>query len=241
MYWFDTVETIPEGVGFSYFGLTHIIWLCVFVVFAVFLSFLYKRSDTKNRKVIRMVIGGLIVLDEVFKWAMLIAGGNATVSYLPFHLCSINIFLIAVHMFKPFKLLDEFLYLICIPAAIAALLFPTWVSLPPLNFMHIHSFTVHILLAVYPIMLTVGGDIKPSIKRLPLCLLILLGMATVVYFINIWLDTNFMFLMYAEEGNPLLMFEEMWGSHLLGFPVLLPLVFAVMYGIYYCAKAIYKK
>ena len=41
-------------------------------------------------------------------------------------------------------------------------------------------------------------------------------------------DTNFMFLMRAGEGNPLKLFER-FGSHLLGYPVLLAAVFAVMY------------
>lgn len=241
MYWFDTVETIPEGVGFSYFGSTHITWLCVFVIFTVLLSVLYRCARKETRNVIRITIGSLIVLNEIFKWTMLFIGGNANVTYLPFHLCSINIFLIAVHMFKPSRLIDDFLYLICIPAAIVALLFPTWVSLPFGNFMHLHSFTVHILLAAYPIMLTVGGDIKPALKRFPCCLVILVGMAIVAYLVNILLDTNFMFLMYANEGNPLLLFEQMWGSHLLGFPVLLPLVFAIMYGIYYLFKTLCKK
>ena len=144
-------------------------------------------------------------------------------------------------MFKPTKLVDNFLYLICIPAAFAALLFPTWTALPPTSFMHIHSFTVHILLAAYPIMLTIGGDIRPTILQLPRCLLLLFTMAAAVYGINVWLDTNFMFLMQADDGNPLLLFEKMWGSHLLGFPVLLPAVFAVMYAVYYGIRAICKK
>lgn len=241
MYWFDTVETIPQGVGFSYYDATHLIWIGCFVIFAALMSLFYRKADTKTRKILRLVTGTLIVLDEVFKWTMLFIGGNESVNYLPFHLCSINIFLIAFHMWKPTKLLDEFLYLFCIPAAIIALVFPTWVELPVLNFMHLHSFTVHILLATYPIMLTVGGDIKPTLKRLAKCLLLLLGMAAVVYVTNILFDTNFMFLMYAEEGNPLLIFEQMWGSHLLGFPVLLPLVIALMYGVVYGVRALQKK
>ncbi len=241
MHWFDTVDTIGDGLGFSYYDTTHLTWLCVFAVFTVLLSLFFKRSNEKTRKTLRLLIGSFIVLDEVFKWVMLFLGGNATVSYLPFHLCSINIFLIALHMFKPSKRLGEFLYLICIPAAMIALLFPTWVSLPTFNFMHIHSFTVHILLAAYPIMLTVSGEIKPKIQRLPFCFFTLLGMATITYLFNLLLDTNFMFLMYADEGNPLLLFEKMWGSHLWGFVVLLPLVFAVMYGIVYGIRAVGKK
>lgn len=238
MYCFDTVETIPDGVGFSHFDTTHILWLAAGAAFIILLSVLYARMTERVRRILRLTVGALVLLDEGFKWFALLVGGNAAVSYLPFHLCSINIFLIAVHMFRPSKLIDNFLYLICIPAAFAAMLFPTWTSLPPTNCMHIHSFTVHILLAAYPIMLTVGGDIRPTVRQLPRCLLLLISMATIVYGINVWLNTNFMFLMHADEGNPLLWFEQAWGSHLLGFPVLLPIVFGVMYGVYYGVRSI---
>lgn len=122
-----------------------------------------------------------------------------------------------------------YLYTVGIPGAIAALLFPTWTSLPFANFMHLHSFTVHILLALYPIVLGMSGELTPSLKKLPQYLLLLVGMAIPIYGLNLLLDTNFMFLMYAEEGNPLYLFGQMWGNHLLGFPVLIVAVLIVMY------------
>jgi len=53
-------------------------------------------------------------------------------------------------------------------------------------------------------------------------------MAVPIYIFNVIFDTNFMFLMFVEEGNPLLLFEQMWGNHLLGYPVLLAAVIIVM-------------
>ena len=47
--------------------------------------------------------------------------------------------------------------------------------------------------------------------------------------VNLLLDTNYMFLMYADPGNPLYLFEQMWGNHLYGFPVLITAVLVVMY------------
>ena len=148
--------------------------------------------------------------------------------YLPLHLCSINIFLIAIHAWRPSKVLGNFLYLVCIPGAVAAMLFPTWATLPPLNFMYIHSFTIHILLALYPIVLALGGDIVPERREFPKCVLLLLVMAVPIYGVNLLCDTNFMFLMYPEAGSPLLWFREHWGNHLLGYPILIAAVVMVM-------------
>lgn len=240
-YFLDTVGTIPDGLGFAMFDGTHLAWLAFFVLFAVASSLFYRRSGEDRRRVIRYVFAALLVADELFKDVCLILGGNFSADYLPLHLCSVNIFLIAYHVFRKNETLDNFLYIVCIPGAAAAMLAPTWTELPFGNFMHMHSFTVHTLLAVYPIMLTAGGDIKPNLRRLPRCLLVLGGLALVALGANLLLDTNFMFLMYAEAGNPLYWFEVNWGSHLLGFPVLIAAIVLVMNLPWVLARKWHKK
>ncbi len=229
-YFWETSGSIEDGVGFAHYDLCHILWLVAFVLLAVGMSLMYRRADPRHRRILRLTVAGLIVADELAKLILLFATGLWTVDYLPLQLCTINIFLIVAHVLKPGRVLDNFLYLICIPAAIAALLFPTWTKLPPANLMHIHSFSVHILLALYPIMLTAGGDIRPRLRHVWKCVLLLIAMAIPVYGINVWLDTNYMFLMEAKAGNPLRLFEEAFGSHLIGFPVILAAVILIMYG-----------
>ena len=95
--------------------------------------------------------------------------------------------------------------------------------------MHLHSFTVHIMLIMYPVVLFTAGELAPSFKQLHKYLFLLITMAAIVYFVNIALETNFMFLMYAEEGNPLYIFQQMWGNHLYGYPLILIGVLFVMY------------
>lgn len=228
-YFFDTVETIPEGVGFALFGPCHLLWLAGFAVFTVLCCLVYRRQAPAGRRRMRLVMAALLIADECFKHVCLLTHGEFLPKYLPLHLCSINILLIAIHAVRPSKALDNFLYAICIPGALAALLFPAWTPLPAANFMHIHSATVHILLAAYPIMLTAGGDIRPALWELPRPLLLLAALAAVAYGANLVFGTNFMFLMYAEAGNPLMWFEKTFGSYLVGFPVLGAAVILVMY------------
>ena len=223
-------DTIEQDVGFSYFGTVHLLWLFVTLVALIVNHFIYRRMDDSGRNVWRKVFAWLLIADELFKMAILIYSGNYGVGYLPLHLCSINIILIAIHAYRPFPILGNFLYTVCIPGALAALLFPTWTSLPVTNGMHLHSFTVHLLLMVYPVVLTLNGDIRPDIKHLPRTLGLLVLMAVPIYIINLLLDTNFMFLMSADPGNPLYFFETLWGNHLFGFPVIIAGVLLVMYG-----------
>ena len=235
-YFWDTVETIPGGVGFSHFSTPHLIWLGVFLLVTVASCLWYRKLSPKGRNIWRTAVMVLLLVDEVYKLIPMLITGRFLVDYLPFHLCSINIFLIALHTQRPSRVLGNFLYTVCIPGALAALLFPSWTALPPTNYMSLHSFTVHILLAAYPIVLTVCGDIKPEFKDLPKTMVLLVISAVIALILNLIFGTNFMFLMWADEGNPLKLFEQMWGSHLLGFPVLIVAVIVVMYALVWICK-----
>ena len=229
-HFFDTVATIPDGMGFSYFHPFHLCWLGGIALAIFLLCRLYRRSSETQRRRIRRILAVLTVADELFKDAGLLIGGNFDTSYLPLHLCSINIFLITIHAWKPSKLLENFLYAFCIVPAAAALLFPvTWSSLPGANFMVIHSFSVHGLLLCYPILLLSAGELRRDWRYFPRCFLVLAGFAAVAALCNAVFDSNFMFLRYAAPGNPLAIFQGL-GSHLWGYPILMVPLFLALYG-----------
>ena len=91
-YFLDTIETIPEGQGFSSFGPVHLAWLAGFVVFAIACSLFYRNSSQARRKHIRWLFAALLLADEAFKIVCLLVGGNYRANYLPLHMCSINSF-----------------------------------------------------------------------------------------------------------------------------------------------------
>lgn len=225
----DTVETIKEGAGFALFGKTHLIWIFSFVALAVIIPLIYRKLSPAARNIMRIAVASLIIFDEIWKWVFLFIGDRYEHSYLPLHLCSINVFLVAFHLFKKSKIVENFLYAFCVPAGVIALLTPSWTALPLGNFMHLHSFTIHILLALYPLMLVIGGDVKPELKMAPKCLLLLLCMGVVVLGVNFLCDTNFMFLMRTDDISFLVLFKNIFGTHQWAFPILLPIVMLVMY------------
>lgn len=228
-YFFDTVETIPAGQGFALFGATHLASLGLFVLLAAAACLWYRRQGAARRKNVRRLVAVLLVLDELFKHACLLLGGNWLVDYLPLHLCSINIFLIVWYVFRPSHALGNFLYAACLPGALAALLTPTWQTLPIGNFMYLHSTSVHYLLALFPLLLLTSGELRRDWRTVGKSLALLCALAVPIGILDHLLDVNFMFLNWPPEGTPLVWFEEHWGSHLLGFPVLLTAVLAVMY------------
>ena len=220
-FFLHTADTVPEGMGFAHFSPEHFGELAFFLLLAGAVCLTYRRAGQEGRRRLRRVMAALLIGDELFKHIMLLAGGNWSPGYLPLHLCSINLFLAAVHARRPSRALGGFLYCVCLPAALAALLFPNWSGLPLWNFMRLHSFSVHILLALYPLMLLAGGEVERGYRQVPGYLAILLGLAAVALAANLLFDTNFMFLMYAPKGNPLGFFEAALGSHLWGFPIII--------------------
>lgn len=224
-----TTSNIPEGVGFGAYGLVHFIWLGILVISCSAAVIIYRRLNTEKRNIMRITVAAMIVLNEIIKNIMLIITHQFEYGHLPFHLCGINIMVIAFHAFKRTKTVDNFLYLFSIVGAMLALLFPNWAILPAWNFMCLHSFTIHILLVLYPVMLLSSGDIKPDIRFVPKCMLMLIAFAVPAYILNRLWDTNFMFLMEPDKGNPLELFKNLLGSHLWAFPILLPVVVLVMY------------
>lgn len=238
---FLTKETIPEGVGFSTFGLTHLLWLLAFAVILTASIIVYKKLDANGKNKMRIILGALVFASEMIKNIVAIAIGDFGVGHLPFHLCGISVVLISFDTVKPTKIVRYFLYYLGIPGALLALLFPNWTVLPCLNFFHIHSFTIHMLLVIYPLILIASGEFLPDIKAMAKCILLLICLAIPIYFINLLCDTNFMFLMEPETGNPLGLFEKYLGSHLWGFPILLPIVMFIMYLPILIAKKLTKK
>lgn len=220
---------IPEGLGFTTFGLEHLLWLVAFGVFMATVVIIYRKASPKMRKIVRVTVGVSVVACEIIKDVVSYAVGDMGTWNLPLHLCGISILLIAFDLIKQTKTVRNFLYYIGIPGAMLAIIFPNWTVLPCMNFFNIHSFVVHALIVLYPLILVTSGEIKPTIKSMPLCVALLVGLAIPIYFVNLWLDTNFMFLMNPETGNPLGLFEQYLGSHLWGFPILLPIVMLVMY------------
>lgn len=239
---FYTSDTVPEGLGISHYGIEHLCWLAAAVAFIVGISLWYRKADTQLRRKIQVVMAVLIVLEEVTRDIFLVATNQFAVNHLPLHLCSVNILLIGFHAIKRTKTVDNFLYGICIPGAAAALLFANWLELPVWNYMSIHSFTIHILLVAYPVMMTVGGELKPHAKQLPKCLLLVLGLAVPIYMFNLIFDTNFMFLMYGEEGTPLVFwFQEHVGTHLPGLAILAIIALTAMYTILFLCRKLAAK
>lgn len=229
-YFWDAKETIPDGVGFDLFGPLHLGWLAASALLYIVMWIWYRKQDENARRRCLKVVAFAMLGTEIVKQAVLVISGVWRPNYLPLHLCSFSIYFSVWHAVRPNKLNSELLYSLSFIGALMALLFCNWTMLPFWNFHHIQSFVTHILIVLYPILLLAGGY-RPNYRMLPKCLLVVVALAIPLYFINKLLNSNFMFLNWADVGNPLSFFEARWGRpwYIFGAIPMLAVVWAVMY------------
>ena len=196
----------------------------------LFLGKKYRAADEDKRKKIRIAIASLIMLDEIVKDIIMPITGQWDWSFLPFHLCSISVFVVFIHALTGNRMLEEYTYAITLPTASMAMAFPDWTgALPCMNLMCIHSFSIHLLLVLYPCLLLYGGFI-PSAKQLFRLIPIVAFLAFVMYFVNGALGTNFFFVNGGGDGNPLTFLEKYIGGwYRIAFPVIAAICWIPMY------------
>lgn len=230
-YLFYCADNIPKGLGFRLFSMGHLIWLGSIALVIVLVCGKYRQSEEAGRKKMLCAVSALLIADELLKICVLSAIGYYDASYLPLHLCSINIFVCLWYTLHPNRMAAEILYALSVPGALVALLSPTWVELPFVNVMSFHSFSVHGLLILYPMMLLVSGEHRPCIRRMWMPLLFLLVLCPLLYAFNTKFDTNFMFLNGTAENIVLETIERIVTPefYLLGLATLVFAVFCLMY------------
>ena len=230
-YFFTPQSGLPAGVGFALRDGTHLCWLAIAAAAGVLLCLSYRRAAVRGRKTLRIAVGCAILLCEVLQSGNLLLQGAFTVWNLPLHLCGIAEFFCFFHSLRPGETAGNFLYSTCAPGALFALLFPDWTMFPPFSFHSVVAFSVHALIVIYPLMLVLGGDLKPRARYLPRCFGILLALAAAVYLFNLRWGTNYMFLRWPSEGSPLEWFASLLGEpgYLLGYLPMTAAVWGLLY------------
>ena len=166
-----TVDTMQALHGYDYhafelFGPVHLFWLGLCAFLCAGGSVLSRRLGPAGRQRVLRLLTLLLLADELLKDVSSLATGQFVWAFLPFHLCSINLFVCVWYALRPHPLAAEVLYALCLPGAAAALLFPSWQALPLWNVMHLHSSTVHTMLVLFPVLLLAGG-FRPHVRPLP--------------------------------------------------------------------------
>ena len=107
------------------YGGIHLTELALSLAFIAGMAWWYRRSSARTRRRILIGVTLLLVLDEAALLLGMELTGQWNWSYLPLHLCSINVFVCLYNTLTDRNWCKEELYALCIPGAALALLCPS--------------------------------------------------------------------------------------------------------------------
>lgn len=243
-YFFYHYSMLPtDSVGFVTYDKLHLTWLISLFIIGYLVVIYYKHLDSDAKILFRKIMATIMITLEISKDIILAFTGNFSVEYLPFHLCGIGLILAFIHAYNPKQLWAEIIYALCLPGALAALLFPNWTAYPLMNFMHIHSFLIHAMIVLYPILLLVGKEYHPDYYYYPKVLKFTIIIGIPLFVFNKVFSTNFLFVNWPSEGSPLVIFAKWFGNpgYLIPYVILLFTVLALMYSPFYLKERVLSK
>ena len=228
----------PAGRDFQLFNTAHCCWIAATVIAGVALCLLYRRMQPSARRAVQRTIGLALMGTYIARQLILVALGEYGIGYLPLHLCGMSIYIETIDSLFPNRFTRELCYAVCMPGAAMGLIYANWLYLPAVSFISITSFLFHSIMVIYPLLALAGGDHRPSLKWLPACFGFLAAVSVPVFLFNRHFGTNYMFLSRPSPGSPLELFEQWFGNpgYLLGFVIMIAILWAVMYMPFAFAK-----
>lgn len=246
-FWLEGSD-IPAGIGFGLFTWKHFLTLGVCVLGIIFLCRWFLSCSRHGRDIFLKWLSVLMLLGNLARDLFLSVIGRMSVNYLPLHLCSFAIFVYLLYAFLPPKAgkfreaLGETGFVLLMPGTVCALLFPDWAYYPIWNFMSLHSFIWHTVLAAFPIMLFLSGRIHPAIRHIwyPVLYLCIVVPPTALF--NYFTGCNYLFIMYPLPDTPLEWLYHVMGAWWrVGYAALVLLVILGVYAVTGTASMIRKR
>lgn len=232
--WFSHFWTnpkrVPADLAFGQFSPAHFAALAVLAVVVAAIVWGYCRANPRQRRIIRLVLGLVIIGLELFRQVAFLGYGIYDPSILPLHLCAVAEFAVLVDAIRPNSWAREYCYALGSWGPVCAVLFPDWANQPIFNIYTWQSFLIHACLLGYILMLLVSREFRPSARHLWKVIIIMaVAVAAAVAANHVW-GTNFWFLNVGSPGSPLEPIQQFAGAFYIPVvAVLLAIVWVIMY------------
>ena len=112
------ITAAEYGAGYEcypLFGTVHLIELALSALFLLGMVWWYRRSTPRTRRHILVGLTAALLVDEAALLLGMACTGQWNWSYLPLHLCSINVFVCLYNTLTDRSWCKEELYALCIP------------------------------------------------------------------------------------------------------------------------------
>lgn len=240
--YFFTYETdIADGIGFEMFHLEHFLWLFICVLVTGLVLHYYSRADDSGKEWTERIVAYSMPVWMLIRVVYILIIHEDMVYELPLHLCSISGLLCALHCMTRWKWVEQVLYVLGLPGALLAMVFPNWTYYPAIHFITIESFLFHLGIVVYVLIMLYSNQIVPKVKNMWQVIIFLAVTVSPVYAFDKHFHTNYMFVNWPSAGSPLELIYRLTGEggYLFGFAVLVLFFILLMYTGYWIIQKLF--
>jgi hypothetical integral membrane protein (TIGR02206 family) len=212
----DQIFTKDFSSGpFVLFSPSHLIALGCCVLLLLFFILNRRRFSEIDKKHIRQAMAIILVLNEIawHVWNAAVGQWNIQ-TMLPFHLCSVFVWIGAYMLVKKDARIYEFAYLLGIPGALQALLTPDLGIYDFPHFRYYQVFISHGLIIVSAIYMTVVEGFRPTRRSLVRVLVGANLYMLVITGINFLIGSNYLFTAHKPPTASLLDVLPAWPWYL---------------------------
>ncbi len=220
-----------KGGAFVLYGTGHLIALAVIVLAALSLP-LVKRWSSAAKKYACYLAGFILLVNEVGWHAWNIYWGTWNIqTMLPLHICSFTVWGSVYMLFTGNRnvYFYEFMYFLGIGGATQALLTPDAGAYGFPHFRAFQTFISHGLLVIFPLYMTIVEGCRPTLESFKRVFITTNTYMIFVFFINLAIGSNYLFIGYKPEFPTLLDLLAPWPLYILQLEIIGFIVFFILY------------
>lgn len=219
-----------NGAAFELFGMYHLIALGLIFLANIVLVAVGRRTSERGRKLIRWGLAAILLIDELF-WHLwnIRTGFWSLQTTLPFHLCSVFVFLSAYMLVKKSYSVYEFAYFLGIAGATQALLTP---DAGKYGFPHFRSFQVmlsHGTIVTAAVYMTLVEGFRPTWQSLRRVLIGGNVYMVFIFVLNLAIGSNYLFIAHKPETASLMDVLPGWPVYILFLELIAVVVSLLLY------------
>jgi len=220
--------------SFQLFGTVHLWTIFVLVVIGVALIFPTRKFATEKQKImIGASIGIFMIIQEfVDRGYHIFIEKSPIQNNLPFHLCGISVFLVAILLINRNYKLFEISYFWGLSGALVSILTPDVGYTFP-HLLNITFFLSHALIFIGVLYMIFIFDYRPTLISARKSFFILHAYALIIGILNYIINTNYLFLCHKPESETPLDFMGPWPWYIISLEIAVILFWVILYSPYF--------
>lgn len=218
------------GPPFELFKTFHLIALGVIFILVLFLIFLRWRKNQKLNNLFRWSLAFLLVLQEISYhfWNIYIEEWTLQ-KMLPLQICTLFVWLSAFMLITKNRHIYEFAFFLGISGALQALLTPDIAGYGFPHYRFFHVFISHGSIILAALYMTIVEGYRPTWRSFGKVFLWVNIYTVFVFFINILIDSNYLFVVHKPETASLFDVLGPWPVYIFAAEGVALIMFLILY------------